>query len=318
MELETTGGVAVPTREDDSSMRKFGIVLTVLLLALVLVVMLVSTGILPFSFSVFSRGSASTSINMPIRSSLQEETDHIAGIRPKLRAETPHGQIVVRGADVEQVQIHMKVETKAATPLRAQELLRQVTLEITTTDEENQLRVIKPNLRTNESARADLTILVPSPTELDLQTGLGQVEVNRIQGPIRVLDQLGAIKVQDFKGDAYLETSLGNIEISAALFEQELTAISHLGDLIIEASLAKRNVLESSLGDLTLLLLPTESYVLEGKLSLGRFTIMVPFKGEQGRERIHGIIGEGEQRGSIFVDLSLGSLEVKNQTNRRD
>jgi hypothetical protein len=316
MELKLVGGVSCATREDDHSMRKFGIVLTVLLLAAVLALMLASAGILPFSLS---RSTSSTSsASMPFRSSLEEATDHVAGVRPKLQAITPHGEIQVQGADVEQVQVHMKVETRAATPLRAQELLKQVTLEITTTDEENQVKVLQPRIGSNESVRADLSILVPHQTELDLQTGLGQVEVTGIEGSLAVLDQLGAIKVRNFKGDAHLETSLGNIEISQSVLEQELVAISHLGDLIIEASLARRNVLESSLGDLTLLLLPAESYVLEGRISLGKFTILVPFKGEQSRERIQGIVGEGEQRGSIFVDLSLGSLELKNPTNGRD
>jgi hypothetical protein len=299
-------------------MRKSGIVVTVLLLIAVLALMVASTGLLPIPLFGSQEPGTPLAVTSPFSNSQEKKTEHVVETRPKLAVDTPHGQIVVQGGDVEQIQVHMHVQTRAATPVRAQELVGGVSLEITNTTEENTLQVLMPKTRNNEMVRADLVIQVPVHTELDLKTNLGEVEVKNLQGALRVLDHLGTIKLQGFKGDAYLETSLGNIEISNSQFEKELVALSHLGDLTIEASLANHNVLESSLGDLTLLLSPDESYVLEGRISLGSFGIMVPFKGQQSKERIQGIIGEGEQRGSIFVDLSLGSLELKNQTNGRD
>ena len=302
----------------DHVMRKSGIVVTVLLLIAVLALMVASTGLLPIPPFGSKETGTPLSVTMPFSNSQEKETEYTVEIRPKLAVDTPHGQITLQGGDVEQIQIHMHVQTRATTPVRAQELVGGVSLEITNTTEENILQVLTPRLRSNETARADLIITVPVHTNLNLKTSLGEVEVTNIQGSVRVLDQLGTIKLQDFRGDAYLETSLGNIEISNSQFEKELVALSHLGDLVIEASLANHNTLESSLGDLTLLLSPDESYVLEGSISLGSFSVMAPFKGQQSKGRIHGVIGEGEQRGSIFVDLSLGSLELKNQTNGRD
>jgi len=300
-------------------MRKVGIVITVLLLIAALALMAASAGLLPVPFlGTGESGTALSAVNMPFSTSLTEESEYAAEIRPELQVETPHGDIVVDGADVEQIQIRMQVQTRASTPLRTQELLGEVSLEIQTTKDKTILQVHTPRLRNNEMARADLTVVVPAQMSLDLKTGLGEVEVKDIQGYVRALDQLGTIRLQGFKGDAYLETALGNIEISASQFDKELVALSHLGDLSIEASLAKRTVLESSLGDISLLLSPQESYVLEGSIDLGSFRNKVPFKGQQNEGDIKGIIGAGEQRGSIFVDLSLGSLEVKNQTNGRD
>lgn len=299
-------------------MRKAGIIITVLLLLAVLTIMVVSAGLLPLPFSSFQAVSTNHSVNMPFSNSLEIETNHVAELRPNLAVDTPHGDIVIQGATVEEVQISMHVHVKAITPLRAQELMDGVSLEISTSAEGNSLQVQVPPLRNNESIRADLEILVPVETELDVKTNLGQVIITNVRGSIRALSQLGTIKVKDFQGDAYLETALGNIEVSAAQFTRELVALSHLGDLSIEASLGGRNVLESSLGDLTLLLSPDESYILEGSISLGDFDLMVPFKGQQSRDRIQGVIGEGEQRGSIFVNLSLGSLNIKNQMNGSD
>lgn len=292
-------------------MRKFGIVVIVLLLIAALALMVASAGIVPLPFFGSKKPPTTLAVNMPFSTSLEDETDHVLENKPKLKVVTPHGQITVRGGDVDEVQIHMHVQTRATTPLKAQEIMSKVSLELESTTHENIVQVQTPTLGNNEMARADLTIVVPMQTELDLKTNLGEIEITKIEGSIRALDGLGAIKLRDFKGDAYLETSLGNIEISNSTFDKELIALSHLGDLIIGASLAKRNVLESSLGDLTLLLSPHESYVLEGKLSLGSFDLAVPFKGQQGRDRIQGVIGEGEQLGSIFVDLSLGSLAIK-------
>lgn len=291
-------------------MRKLGIAVTTLLLVVVLALMLVSAGLLPFSSGSANQPQVAA-LSSRFSNILQKETEHFLEIRPQLTVKTNHGQVVVQGAPVKQIEVRMVAETKALTPRRAQELLEEITFEVSTTDEENRFIVHIPNLYGNESAKADLHILVPHNTSLDLTTGLGQVEVSTVQGNLRVLDQLGTIKIRDFQGNAYLETSLGNIEIASSQFENELAAISNLGDLHIQASLADKNVLESSLGDLTLILSPEESYVLEGKLSLGKFQIKVPFKGQQDNERIQGIIGEGTQRGSIFVTLSLGSLELK-------
>ena len=292
-------------------MRKFGIAVVILLLIAALALMVTSTGILSVPFVGSWGPNVSSTINMPFTTSLESETDHVAEIRAKLTTHTPHGQISVTGADVAEVQIHMHVQTRAATPLRVQEIMGEVSLEMSSNHDENTVQVNVPKLRNNETARADLTILVPMQTQLDLKTGLGQVEVVNIEGSVRVLDQLGTITLKDIKGDAYLETALGNIEITDSTFADELVALSHLGDLTIEASLANRNVLESSLGDVTLLLSPEESYVLEGELSLGSFNLSVPFKGQQGKGSIRGIVGEGEQRGSIVVDLSLGSLAIR-------
>ena len=300
-------------------MRKAAIVITVLLLVAALALMAASAGLLPLPFlGLGESGTSLSAVNMPFSTSLTEEREYAAELKPELAVDTPHGEITVQGADVDQVQIQMEIQTKAAAPLRAQELMREVSLDIQTAEDRITLQVQAPRLRNNKMARADLTLLVPHRMHVDLKTGLGDVKVREIEGYVRVLDQLGTIRLQSFKGDAYLETALGNIEISASEFDKELVALSHLGDLTVEASLAGRNMLESSLGDITLILWPEESYVLEASIDLGSFRSQVPFKGQQGKDGVKGVIGEGEQRGSIFADLSLGSLELKNQRDGRD
>ncbi|NMB00544.1 MAG: DUF4097 domain-containing protein [Firmicutes bacterium] len=291
-------------------MRKIGIAVTTLLLIVVLALMLLSADLLPFSLGEEDQTKPAL---VPARFSniLEEETDHVLDVRPRLVAKTGLGHIVVQGGPVKHIEVKVHAETKASTPRRAQELLDQISIETITTDNENRFIVHTPRVQANETAKADLTILVPNDTKLDLNTALGQVEVTGSTGDLRALSQLGTIKVDNFQGNAYLETNLGNIEISNAVFEKELAAISQLGDLRIQASLAERNILESSLGDLELLLSPEESYVLEGNLSLGKFQIRVPFKGQQSHDHIKGIVGEGTQRGSISVTLSLGSLELR-------
>lgn len=74
----------------------------------------------------------------------------------------------------------------------------------------------------------------------------------------------GPIELSQHSGNAALETYLGNIRIGGADLTDELVAITKLGDLFVAGRLAAKNVLESELGNLTLLLPPDDAYILEG------------------------------------------------------
>lgn len=292
-------------------MRKLGIVIAVCLLVVVLGLMLVSAGLLPNPIPGEQR--VQSRVVLPkLSQQAQGETVERVEARPKLTAQTALGTIKVVGADVEVIEVRMNAEAKAQTAQRAQEILERITLDITVDHLESRLVVRFPKLALDETASADLILTVPRELELELITDLGDVEVTSVQGDLTARTALGTIRVREFQGNANLETSLGDIVISQASFTEKLTARSHLGDLNIRASLAQRNVLESDLGDIALHLSTDESYVLEGSLALGSINLSVPFQGQQTDTRIRGIVGAGEQRGSISASLSLGSLRLTN------
>jgi hypothetical protein len=295
----------------EESMRKLAIVITALLLVAVLGLMLVSVGVVPWPFAAGTTGAQQASSGV-FSSKARETSEHTVEIRPKLYVETPHGSIEISGAEVDQIQITMNVEVSAGSTQRAQEVLEQVYLDINTSAAENRLIVRRPKLLQNEQAQADLTILVPVDTELELRSGLGDLEVKQIEGDLKAFTSLGTIAVRNYEGSAHLNTTLGDIHVSASQFTEQLRAISHLGDLVISGSLATTNVLESHLGDARLHLPAEESYVLDGRISLGEIYVGVPFEGQEKENSIQGTIGQGEPRGTISVTLSLGSLRLTN------
>lgn len=293
-------------------MRKLAIFITALLLCGVLVLMLASIGLveLPFIQPTKTRQTA-TSASPAVK--LRETRDHTAEVRAKLRAETSLGSITVKGADVEQVQITMFVEAGADDQARAQQILDAVSLDITTAGNENRLIVRTPNqLGSNEQARVDLTILVPRATELDLRSSLGAVEVIGMQGALKAETNLGSITVVDYEGSAQLTTSLGSITASSSRFTDKLTVTAEMGSINIVGHLAKNNVFKVSMGDVQLHLLGDESYLLEGKVSMGGIYVWAPFEGKQTGDSVKGTIGQGERRGSISADVSMGSLRISN------
>lgn len=292
-------------------MRKLILILTGFLLVVVLVLMVVSTGLLPGPWS-FKSPRTTPVIRTNLFSSTAQDTKKLtAEIRPELNVNNPLGQVTIRGDEVESVLITMEIEARAETTSQAQMLLEKIDLDIKTTEKTNQFTVRLPKPAQGEQVKTDLTIVVPIQTALELKAGLGDIQISNIQGNIKVFSQLGNIVIDNFQGDANLETALGDIQITGSTFDKELTALSHLGELYIQAQLAKINVLESKLGDIKLLLSPAEAYTLKGTISLGQFSTTVPFQGKQDKRYIEGLIGAGEERGSISTNLSLGSLYIK-------
>lgn len=295
-------------------MRKFAILLTSLLIIASLALILAVVGILPFPEKYQDQVQI-----MPLFSSKRHKTtEHEAPARSELSIENPHGNVLIRGGDVSEVLITVKNEVRSSNPRQAKNLLEDTKVKIETTNQSNKILVESPKLNTGENVRADLEIIVPLDTNLNLQIGIGNVEVADTRGNLKIYTQIGEIKIANFTGDAYLEADLGNITIINSRFVKELIATLHLGDLSIDGILATRNEIENYLGDINLLFLENDSYVLEGTIGIGQIEFLVPFNGQQTEERFRGVIGSGTQRGTIILNAKLGSVKIKNLIDRSD
>ncbi len=290
-------------------MRKLGIALTTLLLLGVLVLMLFGSGLLPFSATEKEKRTVWRPEGF-FTSSRQEEADYTFAAVPILKVKNPLGDIRVQGTDGQEILVSLTKKTTAPLNRQAEELLHKITLEITEDEQGKELTVNIPPTGDGEKAEAHLFVKVPYATKVDLHGGLGSIFVSATQGQLRVINESGPIELSQHSGNAALETYLGNIRIGGADLTDELVAITKLGDLFVAGRLAAKNVLESELGNLTLLLPPDDAYILEGEFSQGDFSTTIPFKGEHSGGRVKGIIGEGKHRGSIIVNLKLGSLRL--------
>lgn len=295
-------------------MRKLAIFLTSLLIIASLALVMVVIGILPFPERYHDQVQI-----MPLFSSRRHKTtDHKAPARSELSIENPNGNVFVRGDNVSEVLIKVKNEVRSSNPRRAKDLLEETKVKIETTNQSNNILVESPKLTSGENVQAHLEIVVPRDTSLSLQIGSGNIEIADIQGNLEIHTQIGEIEIANFSGDAYLESGLGNIKIINSRFVKELISTLHLGDLSVDGTLATRNEIKSDLGDITLFFHENESYVLEGTIGIGQMESLVPFNGEQTKEKFSGVIGAGTQRGTIMLDAKLGSVKIKNSKNRSD
>lgn len=292
-------------------MRKFLITIVSLLLIGVLFVMAASTGILPVDIPSLKQTRPITQVS-PIYNELESEEHLILDLDGTLLVNNAVGKIVVQGADVDNVDVRV-VKRARSKPGTTADLLSQITVETANTPESTTITTHVPQTTGSEQAYVDLYVTVPTELELNLHTGLGQVEVERIQGSLRIQSDLGAVKISHFTGDAAVEAALGAVEIRSSNFERELLVITHLGDVSISGSLGETTLIENKLGNVTLHLPQEESYAVEAQVSLGSFSSNLPFRGEQSSSSVRGIIGSGEQVGSLLITLDLGSLVINHQ-----
>ncbi len=295
-------------------MRQFAILLTSLLIVATLALILITIGLLPFPGNYQEQ----IQITPLLASKRHETTNHEAPIRSELTVENPRGNVSIRGGDVGEVLIKVRKEVRSSGTRQANLLLDDMKIKIQTANQGNKIIVEHPELSAGENIKADLEIIVPLDTNLDLQLGIGNVEVKDTRGNLKVHNEIGEIKIANFTGDAHLEADLGNINIVNSRFVKELITTLHLGDLTIDGALATRNEIKNHLGDITLLFLENDSYVLEGKIGVGKIEFSVPFNGQQTEERFRGVIGSGTQRGTIMLDSKLGSVKIKNLKDRSD
>jgi len=280
-------------------MRKFGIFLTSVLLIAVLVLIVISSGLLPYVFPVTNDQAKIPQVTIPFTSKKVEVETLELSATTNLVILSQGGEVVVHGTERDSFEITLEKQSQSPNPLRAKQLLEQLIITVNSADETTTIEVATPETARGEQAVANLVLWVPKDPNLNL----------------KIYTNLGGIKVQDVQGNVALESTLGNIWVHNSSFQEEFMALTNLGDLHIHGELGKTNVIESKLGDLELLLSPEPSYVLEGQIELGNFTTEVPFKGLQTKPQIKGILGTGEQRGHLLVNLTLGSIQVKNQND---
>lgn len=287
-------------------MRRFLIILTSAALVAVLALILLSSGIIPRPVGTLApNGPQQRSFPFTVEYTREEKLVTEA-VEP-FTISNPLGRIEITGAAVEAVEIVAVQRARAVTAGRAEEILDGISLEA----KEGKLTVHLPKTSGSEQAGADLSILVPFEFNLQIQAGLGDVTVKGSQGGLQIRSDLGDITLEHHSAAADLKTSLGNIRIVDSRFPSELKAVTALGNIHLEGFLAEKAVLESKLGNVDILLPPEAAYVLKGEINLGSFNSEVPFQGRKGEKLVEGIIGFGEQQGTLFVKLDLGSLSFK-------
>jgi len=124
------------------------------------------------------------------------------------------GNITILGSDTDECQVESEFTIKAPTEDAAQELSKEVSLEMTPTSKGLSIKLDHPkNTPQNHSYSANLQIKVPVKTNVTLHNEDGNITIKNLDGQIKVYIEDGNIKCENVSADVELKHEDGNIDI---------------------------------------------------------------------------------------------------------
>jgi Toastrack DUF4097 len=209
--------------------------------------------------------------------------------------------IVVPGAEGEVI---VGVTKKVIGPNQAarERLMAELNVEVTQQGDRIVVTVSQPpRIGIGASASVDLEIRTPSNTSLEVETGVGNVEVRRLTGDFQVSSSVGDVILTDVTPQDRLEvrSSTGGVRFRGTL------------------PASGQPTFESSVGDVKLELPADASFYLDAKTDVGSIDCEFQISSQQQREKaigdeLLGTVGTAPQA-TLFVRASTGSISIKIQ-----
>ncbi|NLN16248.1 MAG: hypothetical protein GX182_02890 [Firmicutes bacterium] len=167
----------------------------------------------------------------------------------RLRIINPRGEVVIRGQETEQVALTAKKRAWGRSQEEADRLLATIDLHQLSQNGEVALEVDLPEPL---KGQVDLELILPARLGLALQTGLGDVFIEDMQGRVLVNSQIGSVTVRRFTGNLSVAAGLGDILIEDAAILQDLTVWAGMGDVVFAGSPGSNGRIRANMGDITL------------------------------------------------------------------
>ena len=167
----------------------------------------------------------------------------------RLRIINPRGELVVRGQETDHVELRATKRAFGRALEEANRLLEAIDLSELNQDGELTLQVDLPQ---PAGGLVDLEVVLPSKLDLMIQTGLGDVLIEDMEGHARVCSQIGSIAIRRFSGDLSVEAGLGEVQIQDATILAELTVWAGMGDVEFAGSPGLNGRIRAKMGDITL------------------------------------------------------------------
>lgn len=185
------------------------------------------------------------------------------GDAPSLQIENFAGSVNVRAGERGVIRV---VITKLA-PGKGD--LERIGVEMTRREGGVLIKTSKPLTLNNASVGLEIT--TPPGTSIDAQTGAGSIEIEAVNGQVRLQTGAGSIEYEGtLSGDCRFETGAGSIKLK------------------LPSDLKMRVDLETGAGSIDL-----------------DFTV----DGQKTRQKVRGVIGDGSQ-GSIYAHSGAGSIDI--------
>lgn len=236
-----------------------------------------------------------------VRSMSQDRVEQTfeVGAAPKLEIESFAGRVTVRAGEDGTVRV---VATKRAAG-RAH--VEQIVVEMEEHDDGVTITVSKPLAVSNASV--DLEITAPADTELDLQTGAGDVTVDGLAGAAAVDTGAGNVRI-DGPGRRKVHTGAGNVSVQGAAAEVDLS--TGAGNLDYDGSPVGMCQFETGAGNIRLKVPDGLSAEVDLTTGIGEVTTNLEVAGQVSKREVHGRVGGGAGA-QIEAHTGVGNISLR-------
>jgi hypothetical protein len=221
------------------------------------------------------------------------------GSAPTLRIDSFAGGVIVRGDEVETVQV---AATKKAR--RRSDLDR---IQVTMTEREGGLVIETRNPSRVSNASVELEITVPAATHLDVDQAAGGVVVRGLSGGVEAANAAGAIVLEQVSGGIDARTAAG--VVSARDARGPVSLESAAGVVEYQGVPEGDCHFGAAVGSISLDL-PTDPDVgVDLQARIGAVSAACNVEGKTTGRKLRGVIGTGAQ-GTITARATVGDIEM--------
>lgn len=226
--------------------------IVITLLVLVMLCVLAGIGAVVF-FSV--RGGDITFDQSLVSATAEEsKTLKVDAEKPvTLTVEDGSGNVSVTGGDVKAVQVKIIKTGNAPTQARAEEDLKNIKYEIQQNGNVIKLIYKIDSRQTNHMDNVDFIVTVPNQTDVDIDSNMGEVSVQDIQGVVEIKNDFGDVTADNIEGALSVDNNSGELSAtSISAGAEDIKLISDFGGITLAKAEAANITVDSNSGSVTL------------------------------------------------------------------
>jgi hypothetical protein len=211
-----------------------------------------------------------------------------------LNVYTDIGSITVTGGNFTDCNVTATIMAKAATEEKARKLSEETRIKLEPATDMLKLKVEKPPMVNREAVCVSFSITAPRQTALNLQTNVGELEIDNITEPIKVKTNVGKITCREITSRSDLTTNVGEVKVVYAK----------------DAPAACNAEITTSVGEIDFAGPDNLSAKFHASANVGSIETRLPLTvtGKIGKS-LDGTVGAGE--GKVILETNVGSIKIR-------
>jgi hypothetical protein len=183
---------------------------------------------------------------------------------------------------------------KASTEEKAQKLSEETQIKLEHIGNTLKVKVEKPPMTNRDAVCVSFSITVPRQTALNLQTNVGELEIDNITEPIKVKTNVGKITCREITSRLDLVTNVGEVKVVYAK----------------DAPAACNADITTSVGEISFAGPDNLSAKFHASANIGSIETRLPLTvtGKIGQS-LDGTVGAGE--GKVGLETNVGSIKIR-------